>query len=156
MLRDATTKEPVSQLATDRAGHVYQTGGTSDYGTYPQNAYLDVNAALVASASADLYVSNDISIYDAFAFELITFTGTSAVVKAFPSFNGSVYAPNALAITDMSTNAVIAGNTGITIAAYAAFGIFMITLPTKCRKIKLTYAVTGTGDCSIRGGIWKR
>src|SRR4030065_186956 len=141
-----------NKTGTAGAAHVTDT----TYGDYPDRDYVDINGALIASASADLFVSTDISIFDAMAFEVTALTGTSPIIKAFPSFDGSLYSAIGLSFIDLRTNAAIDGTTGITGALIATSTNFMVAPPLKCRKIKLTYTVTGTGNCSIRGGVWKR
>ena len=153
MLRDAVTKQPVSQHSTDYSGHVIIKGGTWDYGIWPDNAYLDINGIVTAQTAADVFVSNDISIYDSVAFEVFVLTGTTPALKAFPSFDGVTFSTVGLAITDLSSatlTTAIAGGTGVT-----AVGNYMISLPAKVRKIKLSYSASVAGNCSIRGGVWK-
>lgn len=142
------------KIGTSGAAHTYQAGGTLDYGNYPQNGYLDINGATVGQTAVDVFVSNDISIYDALAFEVFLITGGTPSLRALPSFDGVTFSTLGLAITDLASatlGTAIAGGTGITVA-----GNYMIALPAKARKVKLVYAAGSVGDCSIRGGFWKR
>lgn len=140
--------------STNKAVHSVMKGGTWDYGPWPQNAYLDINGAVTAQTAADVFVSNDISIYDSVAFDVFVLTGTTPALKAFPSFDGVTFSTVGLAITDLSSatlTTAIAGGTGVT-----AVGNYMIALPAKVRKIKLAYSASVAGNASLRGGIWKR
>lgn len=151
---DIVTGRETAGLSTNGADHVITTGGTTDYGTYPQNAYLDINGVVTAQTAIDVFISNDISIYDALALEVYVISGTAGALKAFPSYDGVTFSTVGLAITDLSSatlTTAIAGGSGITIV-----GNYMIALPAKTRKIKLSFSASTAGNLSFRGGIWKR
>ena len=133
-----------------------QKGGVWDYGTWPQNGYLDFNGIVPATTSQDIFVSTDISIYDALAFDLYAIAGTTPSIKVYPSFDGTSFSATPLALIDLSSGALATGISGATGAV--AIGNYMIAEPIKARLIKLTYtaSVAGATGASIRGGIWKR
>lgn len=134
--------------------YVYQNGGVSDYGPPREDAYLDINAATVGQTAIDVFVSNDISIYDSLAFEVFLLSGGTPSLRAFASFDGITFSTLGLAITDLASGALgtaIVGGTGIT-----ALGNYIVAIPAKARRMKLAYTAGTIGDCSIRGGFWKR
>ena len=148
---DSSTGKPVTQLSTDRAAHTYQTGGVLDYGDYPDRDYVDINGALTASATATLYESTDISAYDSLALDLSTITAGDNV-KAYPSYNGTTYSATPLAWRNLTTDAVIAGTTGLTAAGI--FALVMAAGGMKLRKVKFTYTAVTTGTVAFTGGLW--
>lgn len=150
---DTVKKEYVS-LTVENG--ILPVPGTWDYGTYPQNAYLDINGIIAAlsTTAADLFVSNDISIYDSVAFEIYAISGTTPAIKIVPSYDGTNYSATPLAITDLSSGALttaIAGGTGA-----IAIGNYMVAIPAKARKIKMLFTASVVGGASMRGAIWKR
>ena len=143
-------------LSTSQALWVILKGGVWDYGTWPQNSYLDINGIVPATLSQDIFVSTDISIYDALVFDLYAIAGTTPAIKAYPSFDGVTRSATPLALTDLSSGALgtaIPGATGATVV-----GNYMLAIPMKARFIALVYtsSVVGATGASIRGGIWKR
>lgn len=154
---DSVTLLERAQESTNGAAHVRTTGGTTDYGTYPQNAYLDINGSITAGASQDAYITNDISIYDGVVIDVSAITGTAAALKIFPSSNGVIYSVNPLGIVNLQ---IPAANTLVTAidgaAGITAVGVYFIPFPAKFRKLKFSYSVTGTGNLTFTGGIWKR
>src|SRR4030065_1244603 len=136
-----------NKTGTAGADHVTDT----TYGDYPDRDYVDINEALPASSTATLYESTDISAYDSLALDLSTITAGDNV-KAYPSYNGTTYSATPLAWRNLTTDAVIAGTTGITAAAI--FALVMAAGGMKVRKVKFTYTAVTTGTVAFTGGLW--
>ena len=126
---------------------------TSIYGNYPERDYIDINGNLAASATATLFESNDISAFSSMAIYLSSIT-VGDNVKAYVSYDGTTFSSGTinLAWRNLTTDAVIAGTTGLTAA-----GLYSLVLnagPMKYRKIRLTYTAATTGSVAFTGGIW--
>ena len=142
--------------STNKSVHVYQNGGTLDYGPPPQNAYIPFNGVIPASSTlaATLLESNDISMYDGIAFEIYAISGTTPAVKVVPSYDGALYSASPLAMNNLSAPALstaVDGTVGATV-----IGNYFIALPARCKNIRMLFTATIVGGVSMRGGFFKR
>lgn len=149
MVRDAVTGDEVELAGIAGAPYVIDT----TYGDYPDRDYIDINGSLSASGTATLYESTDISAYDSLAIDLSAITGGGVDnIKAYPSFNGATYSATPMAWRNLTTDAVIAGTTGL-----IAVGIYSLVLAAggmKLRRVKFIYTPAATGSPAFTGGIW--
>lgn len=124
---------------------------TGIYGPPPENYYADFSGAVTAQTAATVLTLTNMTPFDGVSFAVYAMTGTTPALKIYPSFDGTNFETTALAITDLTSNAVIAGGTGAT-----AVGVFSIANASKYRSLRFDYTASVAGNCSVRGGIWKR
>ena len=124
---------------------------TSIYGPPPENYYADFSGAVTAQTAATVLTLTNMTPFDGVSFAVYGMTGTTPALKIYPSFDGVNFEAQALAITELTSNTVIAGGTGAT-----ANGIASITNASKYRSLRFDYTAAAAGNCSVRGGIWKR
>jgi hypothetical protein len=156
MLRDSTTKQPVSQFATDNSAHIILTSGAWDYGTWPQNAYLPASAVLPASASGTVvFTSTDVTGYNGLVFEVAAIGGTTPVLKLSVSLDGTNYAATLPELINLASGAVIVGATGV-----SAIGLYALNTPSEAKVKYKAMKLTQTGGaadqtCTVRyAHVW--
>jgi hypothetical protein len=126
----------------------------SIYGPPPENFYADFSGTVTAQTSATVLTLTNMTPFDGVAFSVYALTGTTPALKVRPSFDGTNFETVALSLIDLASGTLgtaIAGGTGAT-----AVGNYLITHSGKYRSLRFDYTASVAGDCSVRGGYWKR
>ena len=133
---------------------ITEAGSIWAYGTWPENYYADFSGIVTAQTAATVLTLTNLSSFDGFSFSVYVMTGTTPALKIYPSYDGTNFEVTPLALVDLSAtalNTAIAGSVGATVV-----GNYIIPNDSKYRSLRFDYTASVAGNCSVRGGIWKK
>jgi hypothetical protein len=147
LLKAGTTDTAMAQEVINGAACVRQMATEV---AFPQEYYLPFTGTATTQTSATITTLAGVSMYNTFAFEVTSISGTTPAVKVYPSYDGTNYSATALALTDLSSGTLgtaIAGGTGAT-----AVGNYQVAITQKVNSLRFDYTAAVAGSVAIRGG----